>query len=109
MKPTTFENEGVLWDPDVAKNPFFLSDFDVHPACLARVISENTDLLVLKSLDWVGSEFTPVFLWKCRERLVEVRVLFKGQTSCIFETAKVPQNLVQVRVSTERLWCSIQI
>lgn len=94
MKPRTFENEGVPWYPDVAENPFFLSDFEVYPACLARVISENTDLLMLKSLNWVGTKFAPVSLWKCREHFVEVRVLFEGQTSFILETAKVPQNLV---------------
>ena len=55
-------SQGVLWGPDIARNPFFLSDFKIYPACLARVISEDTDLLMLKSLDWVDSKFTTVLL-----------------------------------------------
>ena len=63
----TLENDGVPCVPDVAKISFYLRVFEIYPwiypACLARVICENTDLVVVKRLGWVGSEPNPVFLW----------------------------------------------
>ena len=58
----TFEDNCFLRSPDVAKSPFLFGSFKKQPARQARSISENTDLLLLKCLDWIGSELTLVFL-----------------------------------------------
>ena len=41
------------------------------------LISENTDLMVVKILDWEDSKYTPIVR---REHSVEVRVLFQGKS-----------------------------
>jgi hypothetical protein len=58
----TFENNGFLRDPYVSKSPFLFSGFKKHPTRQARIISKNTDPVVVKGLDRVGSELTLVFL-----------------------------------------------
>jgi hypothetical protein len=63
IKARTFENNSILWDPNVAKGPCFLSGFKKHPARRTRVVSQDTDSLVVKSLDWVASKFALVLLW----------------------------------------------
>ena len=62
-KARTFENNSILWDPNVAKGPCFLGGFKKHPARRTRVVSQDTDPLVVKSLDWVASKFALVLLW----------------------------------------------
>jgi hypothetical protein len=58
----TFENNCFLRNPDVAKCPFLFASFKKQPTRQVRVISENTDLLLLEGLDWDSSELTLVFL-----------------------------------------------
>jgi len=99
----TFKNDGFLRDPDVAESPFLFACFKKHPARQARVISKNTDLVVVKGLDWVGSELTLVFLCCCRQHFVEVRVVFEGQTLFALEKAEVPHDFFRTRGLTEHL------
>lgn len=76
----TFENDGIVWYPDVAKSPRrtrFPISFKKHPA---RLIGEDTDLRMLKVLDRVRSKFGHVCLLRCGEIrvFVEMRVLLEG-------------------------------
>ena len=97
-KVWTFEYNCSLGNPDVAKDPFLFGSFEKHPTRRARVISENTDVLLLKSgLDWVHSELTHVYICRCREVFVEMRIILEGQTSFIHVTAEIPQNFLHIR------------
>ena len=58
----TFENNNIFWNPGIAKSPRSIFSFKKQLACRARVINEDVDLLMLKSLDRVHSECTTVFL-----------------------------------------------
>jgi hypothetical protein len=55
----TFKNDGLVWYPEVAESPPILISFEKYPA---RLIGENTDLIVLKILDRVDAKITPVCL-----------------------------------------------
>src|SRR6266851_5167087 len=89
----TLENDSLIWSPDVAKSP-------CTPICLkkytARLIGENTNPLILKVVDWVGSEVAHIGLRRCGEirGFVEVRVLVESKTSVILEAAEVPKNFL---------------
>ena len=96
IKVCTSKNNGFLRDPDVDKNPFHFSGFKKHPTRQARVINENTDRLLPKGPDWVNSELTHVFLCRCRELFVEMRIIFEGQTSFTLETAEIPHNFIRI-------------
>jgi hypothetical protein len=64
--------------------------------------------MVVNILDWVGS----IYHVARREHLVEVRVLFEGQSFLfVLGTAEVPKNFFdwQIRVSSENLWYRGQI
>ena len=95
MAPT-FEDNGIFWDPDVAKSPHFPRSFKKHPACKARIIDEDADRLMSNSLespDRFLSEFTPVCLGRYRERFVEVGVLLENQSLFFVpKTAELPKN-----------------
>ena len=111
-KACTFEYNGLLRDPNVAKSPCFLGCFNKNPSRQTQFISENVDLrrlLVLQIADWIDFEIHPVVLYRCREHIIEVRVLLEGQTFFALEMAEVPQNFFHVRGFTEHLWYTGQI
>jgi hypothetical protein len=61
---------------------------------MARVINEDADLPMLKSLDRVHSDFIHMFLRSCKERFVEVGVLLKSQTFLfVLETTEEQKNV----------------
>jgi hypothetical protein len=87
----TFENDGFLWAPDVAKCPRTLSRFEIYHAL---PIGENKDLVlgrIKEILDWVPVKIIPVF---SREVLIEVRVLLEHETSLfrVPVAAEIPKN-----------------
>ena len=51
--PRTFEDHGVIWFPDFAKSSRILISFKKHST---RPVGENTDLRILKTVNWVGFE-----------------------------------------------------
>ena len=81
----------MVWFPDVTKGPRTLISFEKYPA---RLVSKNTDLLMLKVVDWIGFEFAHIGLSRCGEirRFVEVRVFLESKTSMIPKAGKVPKN-----------------
>ena len=90
----TFENDGILWYPDVSKSPRrtrFLISFEKYPA---RLIGENTDLRMPEILDRVGSKLPHVCLLRCGEIrvFVEMRILLESKTLFTLEAAEVPKN-----------------
>jgi hypothetical protein len=91
----TFENDGILWYPDVTKGPRALISFEKYPA---RLVSKNTDLLMLKVVDWIGFEFAHICLPRCGEirRFVEVRVFLESKTSVVPKAAEVPKNFLYI-------------
>jgi hypothetical protein len=81
----TFENNDIVWRPNVAKSSrLILIGFKKYPA---RLINENTDLRMPKVVDWVGSKSAHVFLPRCGEIrvFVKMRVLLKSKTSFSLE------------------------
>ena len=89
----TFEVQGSIQRPNVAKAPLFPSPFDKHTA---GPIDENVDSVVgLKHAQvskWVKREHGCECAFICREIRVEVRVLFEGDTCSTLETGKAPQD-----------------
>ena len=51
--PRTFEDHGVIWYPDFVKSPRILISFKKYST---RPVGENTDLRILKTVNWVGFE-----------------------------------------------------
>jgi hypothetical protein len=51
------ENKNIIYDPNIAESPRHLSGFQIYPV---RAACENIDHLMLKRIDRLGSEFTPV-------------------------------------------------
>jgi hypothetical protein len=92
-KPRTFENNGVVHFPGVAKSPHYPCSFKKHPACMFRVISEDADPLIPKILNRALSEFTSVCFRRWGESFIEVGVLLERQTSpFVLEMAEHPKN-----------------
>ena len=91
--PRTFEDHGVIWYPDVAKSPRVLVSFKKYPT---RLIGENANLRILKTVNWVGFEVAHVGFPRCGEIrvFVEMRVLFEGETSFVLEATEVPKNFL---------------
>ena len=91
--PRTFEDHGVIWYPDVSKSPRTLIGFEKHST---RPIGENTDLRVLKTVNWVGFEVAFVGFSRCREIrvFVEMRILLESESPFILEAAEVPKNFL---------------
>ena len=89
----TFEDHGVFWYPDVAKSPRVLVSFKKYST---RLISENADLRILKTVNWVGFEVAHVGFPRCGEIrvFVEMRVLLESETSFVLEAAEVPKNFL---------------
>ena len=72
---------------------------------MGRASSEDANPLMLKSLDWIHSEFPSVRLWRCRESSVELGVLLESQTAYrVLVMAEVPKNFRHIRMWTELLW-----
>jgi hypothetical protein len=91
----TFEDQGSVQRPNVAKAPLFPFGFEKHTA---RPINENVDSVVgLKHTQvskWVAREHGRECALICRKARVEVGVLLKGDTCIVlqFVTAKVPKD-----------------
>lgn len=111
----TFENDSLIWPPDVAKSAGVWrvpTSIEKYPT---RFVGENTDprmLLMLMIVNWVDFGVVPKFVnWAdcevvhvCSARcgkirnFVEMRVLLESKTTSVLrlETSKVPKNLVNV-------------
>jgi hypothetical protein len=86
----TLENDGLVWDPYISKNPSTLFRFKTHPT---RPIGENMNpARIQEMLDWIASEVFPVFLPVSWEVLIELRVLLESETLFALATAEIPKN-----------------
>lgn len=104
----TFENDGILGAPKVAKRlPVLIS----HNMYMIRLIGENIELVGMqKILSRVDLDTVPICLCQCRQLCVKMRVVPESQTLLlVIETAKVPQNLLNTWVVTEHHWHRSQI
>jgi hypothetical protein len=107
----TFENDGPLRAPDIAKGPRTLCRFEIYPAL---PISENWDLgpglieKILEQPNWVPSEVIPVFSRVHWESLIEVRAIFESKTARAFVTAEIPKDFWQIGALAEHLWHEIR-
>jgi hypothetical protein len=99
----TFEDERIFGVPNVAKNVRDLVGLDIYRF---RFISENIELIGMpKVLCRVNFDTVPIFLRRCREFNIKMRVLPESQTSpLVLETAKVPQNLLKAWTVTKHHW-----
>jgi hypothetical protein len=87
----TFENNSIVWHPDVAKCPHFPIIFKKHHT---RPIYENTDLRMRKTIDWADFKVARIVPWQWGKirGFVEMRVLLESKTFLVLESAKVPKN-----------------
>ena len=85
----TFENDGILGTPKVAKRLQGPVGHDIYEF---RSISENIELVgIPKILGRVNFDAVLVRLWRCREFCIEVRIFPESQTFLlVLETAEVP-------------------
>ena len=101
----TFEDQGAVQHPNVAKAPLFSFGFEKHTT---RPIDENVDSIMgLKCAqvsEWMLLEHRREYGLVCRETGIEVRVLLKGDARMILVTAKVPQNFRKGWLDTKHLW-----
>jgi hypothetical protein len=99
----TFKYDGILRAPKVAKG---LRDLVGHNMYKFWFINENIEFVdMAKVLGRVNFEFVPIFLRRCREFRVKMRVLPESQTVLlVLEMAEVPQNLFKAWTVTEHLW-----
>ena len=69
------------------------------------LISENIEIVgVLKILDRVNFDTSPIRLRRIREFCIKMRVLFESQTFLlIIKTAEIPQNFLKTWIVTEHL------
>ena len=56
----TSKNNGITWFPDISKRSPLLTNVHIDTAHCVWVVREDNDLLMLESLNRLGSEFTPV-------------------------------------------------
>ena len=99
----TFENKSIFGVPNVAINLRNLVGLDIYRFWF---ISDNIELVGMsKILGGVDFETVPIFLRRCREFNIKMRVIPESQTSpLILETAEVPQNLLKAWIVTEHHW-----
>ena len=104
----TFENDGISGAPNVAIRP---REPVGHNMYKFRFISENIELVGMPEvLGRVNFESVPIFLRRCREFCIKMRVVPESQPLLlVLETAEVPQNLLKAWTVTEHLWHGNQI
>jgi hypothetical protein len=100
----TFENDSLIWPPDVAKSACVRNGIEKYPT---RFVGENTDprrlmLMIVnwvpKFVNWVDCEVVHVCSARCGKirNVVKMRVLLESKTTSVLETSKVPKNFVLV-------------
>ena len=104
----TFEDDGILWAPNVAKR---LRNLVSHNMNRFRFISENIEVVSTpKILGRVDFNAILICLRRGREFFIKMGILLESQTILLIpETAKVPQKLLKTWTVTEHLWHRNQI
>lgn len=91
----TFENDSLIWLPDVAKSARNPTSVEKYPT---RFVGEDADPRITKIVDWVDYGYVLVFSprsAKIRE-FVEMRVLLESTTPFVRETTKVPKDFMNI-------------
>ena len=101
----TSEDQGVIQQPDVAKDPEFV--FGVQKDT-AWPIEENIECVIMFKCtasvsQWVALKHGRVCALIFRATQIKVRVLLEGDTCSVLVAAKVPKNLWKRRTGTEFL------
>jgi hypothetical protein len=104
----TFKKVSISWARKAARRLRDPVDRNIYRF---RFNSENMELVGMpKILSRVYFETVPVFLQRCGEFCIKIRVVPESQTFLlIIETVEVPKNLLKAWTVTEKLWHSNQI